>query len=42
MECCGLYLSGSGCGPLDGSCECGHEALVFIKCWDIVECLHNM
>jgi hypothetical protein len=38
---CGLARSGSGYGPLDDSCEHGDEPSISIKCWGILEWLHN-
>jgi hypothetical protein len=37
----GLDRSGSGQGPVEGSCEHGDEPSGFIKCWDVLEWLHN-
>jgi hypothetical protein len=33
----GLDLSGSGLGPVEGSCEHGNEPLDSIKCWEVLE-----
>jgi hypothetical protein len=33
----GLKLSGSGQGPVEGSCEHGYELSGSIKCWEIIE-----
>jgi hypothetical protein len=32
---------GSGCGPVEGSCERGIDPSGFIKCWKLLEGLHN-
>jgi hypothetical protein len=32
---------GSGYGPMEGSCEHGNEPSGSIKCWEILEYLHN-
>jgi hypothetical protein len=32
-----LGLSGSGYGPVEGSCEDGNEPSGFIKCWEVLE-----
>jgi hypothetical protein len=37
----GLGQTVSGLGPLEGSCEHGEEPLGFIKCWKVLEQLHN-
>jgi hypothetical protein len=37
----GLDGSGSGQGPVEGSCEHGNEPLGSIKCWEVLEWLHN-
>jgi hypothetical protein len=37
----GLDRSGSGKGPLEGSCEGGNETSGSINCWEILERLHN-
>jgi hypothetical protein len=28
-------------GPVEGSCECGNEPPGSVKCWEVLECLHN-
>jgi hypothetical protein len=33
--------SGSGWGPVEGSCEHGNEPSGSIKCWEVLEWLHN-
>jgi hypothetical protein len=33
----GLDSSGSGYGPVDGSCEHGNAAQSFIKSWEVLE-----
>jgi hypothetical protein len=33
----GLELSGSGYGPVNGSCEDGNKTYGSIKCWEILE-----
>jgi hypothetical protein len=33
----GLDLFGSGKGPLEGSCEHGHEDSGSTKCWEVLE-----
>jgi hypothetical protein len=33
----GLVLSGSGYGPVQGSCEDGNETSGYIKSWEIPE-----
>jgi hypothetical protein len=33
----GLDQSGSGLGPVEGSCEYGNEPLGSIKCWEVLE-----
>jgi hypothetical protein len=37
----GLDLSGSGEEPMEDSCEHGNEPSGSIKCWEILEWLHN-
>jgi hypothetical protein len=37
----GLDRSGSGYGTVKGSCEHGDEPLDSIKCWEVLEWLHN-
>jgi hypothetical protein len=37
MEWYGMERSGSGYGPVKGSCEHGDEPLGYIKCWKILE-----
>jgi hypothetical protein len=37
----GLDRSGSGMGPVKGSCEHGNEPAGSIKCWEVHEWLHN-
>jgi hypothetical protein len=37
----GLDGSGSGYGPVEGSCEHGIEPSGSIKCWEFLEGLHN-
>jgi hypothetical protein len=37
MEWYGLDRSGSGLGPVEGSCEHGNEASGSIKCWENLE-----
>jgi hypothetical protein len=37
----GLDWSDSGYGPLESFCECCNEPSGFIKCWEILEGLHN-
>jgi hypothetical protein len=34
-------FSGSGQGPLEGSFEHGNEVSGSIKCWEVLEWLHN-
>jgi hypothetical protein len=41
MGWCGLGRSGSGYGPVEGSCEHGDEPSGSIKCWEVLEWLHN-
>jgi hypothetical protein len=41
MGWCGLDRSGSGLGPVEGSCEHGNEPSGSIKCWEVLEWLHN-
>jgi hypothetical protein len=33
----GLNRSGSGQGPIEGSCEHGNEPSDSIKCWEVLE-----
>jgi hypothetical protein len=33
--------SGSRPGPTTGTCECGNEFPVSLKCWEFFECLRN-
>jgi hypothetical protein len=37
----GVDWHGSGQGPVEGSCEHGIEPSGSIKCWGVVEGLHN-
>jgi hypothetical protein len=37
VGCCGLDRSGSGYGPVEGSCEHGNEPSGSIKCWEVLE-----
>jgi hypothetical protein len=37
----GLDRSGSGQGPVKGSCDHGDEPSGSIKCWDVLEWLDN-
>jgi hypothetical protein len=37
----GLNQSGSGYGPMEGSCEHGNEPSGSIKHWEVLEWLHN-
>jgi hypothetical protein len=37
----GLDLPGSGYGPVEGSSEHGNEPPGSIKCWEVLEQLHN-
>jgi hypothetical protein len=37
----GLDMSGSGQGPVEHLCEHGDEPSGFIKCWEVLEWLHN-
>jgi hypothetical protein len=37
----GLDRSGSGLGPVEGSCEHGNESSDSIKCWEILEQLSD-
>jgi hypothetical protein len=37
----GLDRSGSGQGLVEGSCEPGNEPSDSIKCWEVLEWLHN-
>jgi hypothetical protein len=41
MEWIGLDSYGSGYGPVEGSCEHGIEPSGSIKCWEVLEWLHN-
>jgi hypothetical protein len=41
MGWCGLDSYGSGQGPVEGSCEHGTEPSGSIKCWEVIEWLHN-
>jgi hypothetical protein len=41
MGWCGLDWSGSGLGPVDGSCECGNESSGFVKCGEVHDKLHT-
>jgi hypothetical protein len=41
MGWCALDRYGSGQGPVEGSCEHGIELLVSIKCWEVLDGLHN-
>jgi hypothetical protein len=41
MGWCGLGQSGSGQGPLEGSCEHDDEPSSSIKRWGVLEWLHN-
>jgi hypothetical protein len=36
-----LVRSGAGWGPMEGSCEHGNELSGSLKCWEVVERLHN-
>jgi hypothetical protein len=36
MLWCGLDLSGSGQGPVEGSCEDDNEPSGSIKCWELL------
>jgi hypothetical protein len=38
----GLDGYGSGYGPVEGSCEHGIEPSGSIKCWEVLEWLHNL
>jgi hypothetical protein len=38
----GLDWSGSEYGPVEGSCEHGNEPSGSIKCWEVLEWLHNL
>jgi hypothetical protein len=33
--------SGSGRGQVEGSCECSNELSGSIKCWEVLEWMHN-
>jgi hypothetical protein len=37
----GLDRSGSGEGPVEGSCEYGDELSGSLKCWEVPEWLHR-
>jgi hypothetical protein len=37
----GWDRSGSGWGPVEGSCENGDEPSRSLKCWEVPEWLHN-
>jgi hypothetical protein len=37
----GLDGYGSGLGPVKGSCEHSIEPLGSVKCWEVLEGLHN-
>jgi hypothetical protein len=41
MRWYGLDSSGSGLEPVEGSCEHGKEPSGCIKCWEVLEWLHN-
>jgi hypothetical protein len=41
MGWCGLDRCGSRWGPAEGSCEHGNASSGSIKCWEILEWLHN-
>jgi hypothetical protein len=41
MECYGLDRSGSGYGPVKDCCEHGNEPSDSIKCWEVLEWLHD-
>jgi hypothetical protein len=38
----GLIRFGSGQEPVEGFCEDGNKFCVFIKCWEVIEWLHNL
>jgi hypothetical protein len=38
----GLDWSGSGYINVESSCEHGNEPSGSIKCWETIECLHNL
>jgi hypothetical protein len=40
-ECCGLDWSGSEWEQVESSCELGNEPSGSIKCWEVLEWLHN-
>jgi hypothetical protein len=37
-----VYQSGSGYGPVEGSCEHGNDPSGSIQCWEVLEYLHNL
>jgi hypothetical protein len=37
----GLDRLGSEWGPVDGSSDHGNELSSFVKCWEVLEWLHN-
>jgi hypothetical protein len=37
----GLGRSGSGSGPVEGSCEPGNEPSGSVKWWEVLEWMHN-
>jgi hypothetical protein len=41
IGCDGLDSSGTGKGPVEGSCEHDNEPSGCIKCWKVLEYLHN-
>jgi hypothetical protein len=41
MRWCGLNWSGSGQEQVESSCEFGIEPSGSIKCWEVIEWLHN-
>jgi hypothetical protein len=41
MGWCGFDCSGSGQGAVEGSCEHFTEPSGSIKCWEVLEGLHN-
>jgi hypothetical protein len=41
MGWCGLDWYGSGYGPVEGSCEHCIKPSGSIKCWEVLERLHN-
>jgi hypothetical protein len=41
MELYGLDRSGSGWGPVEGSCEHGNEPMGSINYWEVLEWLQN-